>query len=704
MVQIDEKNNDIAGNLFMDNYDKQTKNSISSQEELETKLIDLITDKKTPKEITEKSDFYSKINHSWEEAFSLTDEQSYIVRMDDFRLVQNDVYKKIIVIINEYYIKHKTTPLGKALKTMYNSQRFMIDDTQAMKHLTKYTTYLDKMIDQNNPWEFLGRLNSNEIISHGSPLVFSVNPDQKNPDVNAAFITPPQFTLRDMSVYYDIKPSEKKYKDHYREQFIKFADTAFKLAFGPTTIYSGQDVYDVETELFMTMGCGAVKKEDKNYYNRVETGESLKKYGFEWKKFIRGVGLKKPPKYFIATSLSYLKCCSKLFIEKWASKKWRSYWVYIYLREISRFHVSWRVNYFRFNGLFMRGQQQNINPGLFPLFGVCMAFNTLISTEYEKKYGDKKKVKYAQNFANDLRKVYIRRVNRSSWMDNKTKEMAITKLTNIEMIIGVLPDLKPDPILDYEDNDCWGNFLKITNWRSKEILKTIGKESVNFPLIDWHVTPPKFIGNQPYIVNAYYTPVKNSVTLPLAYIQEPFIDLNQRGIEYNLAHLGFTICHELSHCLDNTGSKYDHTGKMYNWWSKKDKLAFDTKQTDIYNQYKDAAKKDGIDFDPTLSMGENIADISAIAICQEYLINFQDFHETTMNIRKLSFQAFYIYYAFQMRQKIDEKNKILELRTDPHPPDKYRVNIPLSRLRLFRNIYNIQKGDNMYWPNIDTIW
>jgi putative endopeptidase len=190
----------------------------------------------------------------------------------------------------------------------------------------------------------------------------------------------------------------------------------------------------------------------------------------------------------------------------------------------------------------------------------------------------------------------------------------------------------------------------------------------------------------------------------LAYIQEPFIDLNQRGIEYNLAHLGFTLCHEFSHCLDNMGSKFDHTGKMVNWWSKKDKIEFDKKQTDILAQYKHAAKIDGINFDPELSMGENIADISAVAICQEYLKNFQDYNETVMNIRKLSFQALYIYYAFQMRQKIDKKNQEIELRTDPHPPDKYRVNIPLSRLRLFRNIYQIKKGDKMYWPNIDTIW
>jgi predicted metalloendopeptidase len=40
---------------------------------------------------------------------------------------------------------------------------------------------------------------------------------------------------------------------------------------------------------------------------------------------------------------------------------------------------------------------------------------------------------------------------------------------------------------------------------------------------------------------------------------------------------------------------------------------------------------------------------------------------------------------------------------NPHPLDKYRANCPLSRLRLFKSIYNIKKGDGMYWDS-DTIW
>jgi hypothetical protein len=46
-------------------------------------------------------------------------------------------------------------------------------------------------------------------------------------------------------------------------------------------------------------------------------------------------------------------------------------------------------------------------------------------------------------------------------------------------------------------------------------------------------------------------------------------------------------------------------------------------------------------------------------------------------------------------QKILDKAIQAQLKVNPHPMDKYRVNCPLSRLELFRNIYNVKKGDKM---------
>ena len=75
-------------------------------------------------------------------------------------------------------------------------------------------------------------------------------------------------------------------------------------------------------------------------------------------------------------------------------------------------------------------------------------------------------------------------------------------------------------------------------------------------------------------MNASYTPSKNAIYIPLGYIQKPFIDLEERGIEYNLAHVGFTLSHEMSHALDDWGSQYDYKGVLNNWWTPKDKAMF----------------------------------------------------------------------------------------------------------------------------------
>ena len=125
---------------------------------------------------------------------------------------------------------------------------------------------------------------------------------------------------------------------------------------------------------------------------------------------------------------------------------------------------------------------------------------------------------------------------------------------------------------------------------------------------------------------------------------------------------------------------------------------------DIIAQYEYVAKQDGIDFDASIAIGENMADISGLAICEEYLRDFQDKNDDIVPIRNLSFQAFFVYYAASQRQHLLKNALQAQLKTNPHPLDKYRVNVPLSRLELFKSIYNIKKGDGMYWHSNSTIW
>ena len=181
-------------------------------------------------------------------------------------------------------------------------------------------------------------------------------------------------------------------------------------------------------------------------------------------------------------------------------------------------------------------------------------------------------------------------------------------------------------------------------------------------------------------------------------------NLDQRGIEYNLAHIGYTLTHEMSHALDDLGSKYDHTGKLHDWWTEKDKQKYKKIQRDIINQYETFARYDGIVFDAAPSIGEDLADISGLAICLKYLRDFQHKNEDIIPIRSLSYKAMFIYFASQQRQKINKNALNAQLKTNPHPLDKYRTNVPLSRMKIFRTIYNITKKDKMFWNSTNTVW
>ena len=73
-------------------------------------------------------------------------------------------------------------------------------------------------------------------------------------------------------------------------------------------------------------------------------------------------------------------------------------------------------------------------------------------------------------------------------------------------------------------------------------------------------------------------------------------------------------------------------------------------------------------------------------------------------LNKISLEMFYIYIAIQGRQMIYKNAIKSQLKTNPHPLEKYRVNCPLARLETFRAVYGIKKGDGMWWHNTNTIW
>jgi predicted metalloendopeptidase len=682
---------------FEQEFSKVTvKSNYKSKKEFVKELLS----KFAPHSIKPNNDFYDYINYQWLKNVSLEKQQEYIVQIDDFRLAQDKVYRELNLIILDY-VKTHNDKLAKNLKNYYYSVVEMNPKSYSRKLAFEAEKTVERFLNSDNPWAILAHYNSDEMIAYSLPFVWSLNPDDKNTKIYSSYITPHQFNLLDINVYYD-DGTEIAYKKRYRERYNKYIKSVFDITLGKNN-YNPQDVFDVEVDIFNVLGCTDISLNEETY-NKVYADEALTKYGFDWKEFSKQLGFKKTPPFFIASSLNYLKCGSDLYIKNWNSSKWKTYWLFVLLRRIVRITRGWEDILYQFKGDFERGQKAiNRSDAVSASLYMSVPFNTFLTNEYVKKYENPQAMEYVKTMCNDLKIVFKRILERNTWLQPSTKKYALKKLEHFNFVYGKPEGLREDPDLDY-GTLLYDNLMKINDWRHKKFLQLEGKGVIDIPMMDWSQYPVKMVGTQAYIVNASYTPSKNSIYINLGYIQKPFVDLDERGIEYNLAHLGFTIGHEMSHGFDDWGSKYGWNGNLNDWWTDKDKKTYKKIQQDVIKQYEEYAARDGIKFDASIGIGEDLADISGMAICNDYLRDFQSNNNDLIPIKSLSYEAFYTYFAFQQKQVVGKKALSAQLKTNPHPLDKYRCNVPLSRSEIFRALYDVKKGDGMWWHNTDTVW
>ena len=102
-------------------------------------------------------------------------------------------------------------------------------------------------------------------------------------------------------------------------------------------------------------------------------------------------------------------------------------------------------------------------------------------------------------------------------------------------------------------------------------------------------------------------------------------------------------------------------------------------------------------------MGEDLADISGMALVEAYLLDNQVVNDESTMMKKMNLAKFYMNLAIGGQQQIYKQAIKAQLKMNPHPLEKYRCNCPMARLELFKTIYDIKKGDGMYWKS-DTVW
>jgi predicted metalloendopeptidase len=677
---------------------------------------------KKNKKIQPNQDYYDYVNENWinDQTTELKKNPQYYVEVDDFRIIQDKVYREVIEHTKTYIKSDPTSKKSKSINAVINCVQ-KASKKKGLHHCQEILKHVEEFIDNQDMYGLLAYTNQDEIFSWQSPIVWSVTPDEKNVKKYISHLSPPELGIYDYFIYIDDDKDDdktKKFKKEFRAKYFEFIDNTFKKVL-PSQYhdFKAQDVWDVELQLLDTMGCNKIKKEDPNFYNVVTSKQLDEEYGFNWNEFTKKLGAKTPfpgeywtsksgyktpPSKVIVSSLNALKCTTELLKKNWSTKQWKTYWLFIFYKQMLRFDWEWHEVYYNFYGKYVSGQPVNFPKDIYSIFPLSFCYNTFLTEQYVAHNNNPMAEVYVKNMVEDLKHIFIQRLEKNTWLSPSTKKSALNKLHKLEVVIGTPSKLREDPILDYVDDDPWYNMALLSGWKRNQFIQLEGKDVIDIPEIDWNKF--KLVGTQAYMVNAYYRPTSNSIYCPLAYLQLPFIDLDQRGIEYNLAFIGYTMGHELSHSLDDMGSKFDADGNLNNWWTDHDRKIFNGKIKDVVNQYETVAKRDGIKFDASIGVGEDLADINGLALAEEYLYYFQLAHDDIPLVKNLSLEAFYIYVAIQSKQKIFDKAIPAQLKQNPHPLEKYRCNCPLSRLHLFRELYQVKPGDGMYWHNTDIIW
>jgi putative endopeptidase len=274
------------------------------------------------------------------------------------------------------------------------------------------------------------------------------------------------------------------------------------------------------------------------------------------------------------------------------------------------------------------------------------------------------------------------RINNLTWMTDKTKIKALSKLNKINTKIGY-----PDKWEDFRDlvlniDDTYFELIvKCNQWLTNKNLQKYNKP---VDKNEWHMTP--------HTINAYYDPTKNEIVFPAAILQEPFFNPNN-SLASNYGGIGAVICHEITHGFDDQGCQFDEDGNLNNWWTEEDKISFDKASKKLEEQFNQYIIEE-MNINGKLTLGENIADLGGVTITLDCL---KDYLKNNNSVDyKTELKNFFIQWAIIWRNNIRPDESKQRILTDPHSPGCLRVNGILKNISDFYDIFDINNTDEMF--------
>lgn len=519
-----------------------------------------------------------------------------------------------------------------------------------------------------------------------APLGIYVGQDEKNSTAYIVNVHQSGLSLPDRDYY--LKSDEK---------FIA-ARIALSTYFESLLKLSGEEEVDVasllafETELAKAQWTKVDNRDPQKTYNKKSLAE-LKKLApdFAWDEYWQVMGIAGKAGPVIVSQPGYIKSMSETLAKTPLAtvKVWLKFKVLDqYANALPKVYTDLS---FDFHGKALSGVPEQKPRWKRAIAATNGSLGEAVGELYVAKYFTPEAKAKMDVMVNNLLASYRSSIKDLSWMSAATKVKAQQKLAKFTVKIGY-----PEQWIDYSSleikaDDLLGNLQRAQLFSSARELNKLGKP------ID-----RKKWGMTPQTVNAYYNPSMNEIVFPAAILQAPFFD-PAADDAVNYGAIGGVIGHEISHGFDDQGSQYDGDGNLKNWWGKQDKKEFTSLTSKLVAQYDAYEAIPGKHVNGKLTLGENIADLSGLAVAYKaYQLSLGGKPAEKID-GHTGEQRFFLGWSQVWASKMREPMTLQLLLTDPHSPGQFRANGAAVNSDAFYNAFNVKEGDGMYKPSKDRI-
>ena len=473
-----------------------------------------------------------------------------------------------------------------------------------------------------------------------------------------------------------------------RAKYLAHIATSFGLAGIADSATEAQQVFDLETEIAATHWDKVKCRDLRLMYNLMSLDEFTASCpGLQWREFLAGGDIAESTMgELVAMQPSFFTEVSALLTED-RLPAWRTWARWKVINSLSPYlSNAFAEENFRFYGTVLMGTPELRERWKRAVALVEASVGEAVGKLYVgRHFSPVAKDRMDQLVAN-LIEAYRRSITDLDWMTEETKESALTKLAKFRSHIGFPTKWRDYSSLMISSDDLIGNVMRVADFEVNRALNKIGQP---MDREEWLMTPQT--------VNAYYHPLKNEIVFPAAILQPPFFN-EYADDAVNYGGIGAVIGHEIGHGFDDQGSTCDGDGMLRNWWTEKDREAFEERTLALIDQYNalQPAQAPGHHVNGQLTIGENIGDLGGLSIAFKAYQIAQEGDPESLRDDYTPEQRLFLSWAAVWQAKVRTEMLLQRMATDPHSPAEFRCNQIVRNLSEFYAAFHVAESDALW--------